>query len=379
MSGQFPREPRPSACNPISRAASLVDETHSLRRQVRYRNAHRWGFNLEWPPMLRANAEQLFAFAAAQCGQAGIFTFIPPTIGSARGTGQGSPVTRSRSNLLLYSDDYTHWDVSMGAQGTSAPGASPDGTDMQEWHAVGGVGFALLEQAVGAFAAKNVLSVYLRYHSAAYSRIVLFNDSGGDDHSMVINWTSGGVASAGERLDVDGYGVQHVGGGVYRCWIYVDGAARMMVGDSRVARIDACAEVSAHGTYVWRAQLEDGRTCPGHRLQTTDAAIAREAQLGFLLCTEGWTPGQSGALLKGDYLTVAGHPKVYKVTEDVAVDANGVAAIPLFPAVMVDPAEGSVVTIDDVPWTVSFASDIHEFSFWKPNRFGFSCSLVEVV
>jgi len=380
MSGQFPQLPRPNVCSITALDPCLLDRAHSGRRQVRLLGAHRWRIELEWPPKLRPDAETLFAFVARQRGRSQIFTFIPPAShgGQARGTGLGAPFARARANLLAYSDDFsqTAWTKFQCAQGTPAAGASPDDTDMQEWHRTATTFSASVSQAVSTMAAKQVLSVYVLAGTSTLSRLDLHDGTALVHHSIDLVWT-GGVPSIASPTAVDASGLEAVGGGVYRAWLAVDGQARGIVGNARQVWLMPSVNADLAGVYLWRAQLEEGYLHPGYRLQTTIAGQATEEQAGVTLYTDGWTANQPGALLPGDYLLIAGDAKVYKAAAAAAADANGVAAISIVPDLRQAPANGSLLTFDDVPFTVSLESDSQQLSGYQPNRFGFACSLIE--
>lgn len=380
MSGLMPVTPRPSVCNITSVDPTMVSTAWSQRRQTNLLDAQRWAIELEWPLMQRATAAPLFAFAAAQRGRSGIFSFKPPIVKDAQGTGNGSPVCRNRSNHMLYSDDYsqTIWTKDSVAQGTPAYVASPDGTDMQEWHRTDPTLTRWMRQEVGTFVSLQVLSAYIKAGTAATSRLNLYDATGLASHSVDIVWTAG-VPSLTNLVAIDASGVYAVGGGVYRVWIAIDAEARGIVGSLRRVYLYPSVGADLYGCYWWRVQLEEGYAVPGYRLQTTSAAIALEAQGGSTLYTGGWTASQATALLAGDFLSIAGGVKVYMATANAAADANGVAAISVCPDLLVAPTAGAALTIDDVAFTAAFDSDLQEFACSKPHFFGYRARLIEVV
>lgn len=94
MSGTFPTAPAPSSVTPRSLQPTQVSLSHSLKRQVRSRGIQRWGFKLSYVNKTRSEMARLIAFAVAQRGQYGTFTFVPAVIGK-RQAGSGNPLIRT--------------------------------------------------------------------------------------------------------------------------------------------------------------------------------------------------------------------------------------------------------------------------------------------
>ncbi len=66
---------------------------HSMKRQTRFTGIQRWGWRLAFPPMLRDDAADLFAFLAKQNGQGETWTLpAPPPHDSPRGVATGTPL-----------------------------------------------------------------------------------------------------------------------------------------------------------------------------------------------------------------------------------------------------------------------------------------------
>ena len=91
----------------------MVSVSHSLVRQARSRGgAQRWAIEVSYPPNLsRTELAPLFAFALAQRGQYGIFTFTPPTLWStARGVATGTPLVKlaSQTGRSVNTKGWTH-------------------------------------------------------------------------------------------------------------------------------------------------------------------------------------------------------------------------------------------------------------------------------
>lgn len=77
MSGTYPLTPPPARLTLRSDHPSLVSVTHSLARQVRTRNAQRWGFDIEYGPRSWAEIAPVLGFLSGQRGRAETFSFTP--------------------------------------------------------------------------------------------------------------------------------------------------------------------------------------------------------------------------------------------------------------------------------------------------------------
>ena len=92
MSGTFPTSPVPADIKVSSFTPTLVSQTQSLKRQVRRRGGQRWAFEVNFPPMTRAEFAPIYAFCLAQRGQYETFTFVPPVVSDPQGTATGTPL-----------------------------------------------------------------------------------------------------------------------------------------------------------------------------------------------------------------------------------------------------------------------------------------------
>jgi hypothetical protein len=100
-------------------------------------------------------------------------------------------------------------------------------------------------------------------------------------------------------------------------------------------------------------------------------------QTGRTINTDGWSASVSGILLRGDFVKFSGHDKIYMVTADANSDASGTAALTIEPALIVSPADNESLIVENVPFSVSFASDIQEFDQAPPNSHTYQVSFVE--
>lgn len=94
MSGTFPTSPAPSSMSLRTIQPTLVSVAHSLKRQTRSRGAQRWGFALGYHNRTRAEMAPLLAFALAQRGQYGTFSFVPSIIGQPQTAVTGTPLVK---------------------------------------------------------------------------------------------------------------------------------------------------------------------------------------------------------------------------------------------------------------------------------------------
>ena len=90
MSGTFPTSPTPASIKISSIQPTLVSVAHSLKRQARSRGSQRWMMDIDYPPLTRSDFAPVYAFAIAQQGQYGTFTFVPPIYGSTSGSATGT-------------------------------------------------------------------------------------------------------------------------------------------------------------------------------------------------------------------------------------------------------------------------------------------------
>ena len=69
----------------------------------------------------------------------------------------------------------------------------------------------------------------------------------------------------------------------------------------------------------------------------------------------------TGTLKAGDYIKFASHTKVYMVVADVTADGSNEATVTIEPPLITALTDDSVVTYDNVPFTVHLTNDIQEF------------------
>ena len=71
--------------------------------------------------------------------------------------------------------------------------------------------------------------------------------------------------------------------------------------------------------------------------------------------------GMTGTLKAGDFVKFASHNKVYMVVADATADGSNEATITIEPPLITALVNDSVVTYDNVPFTVHLINDIQEF------------------
>ena len=71
--------------------------------------------------------------------------------------------------------------------------------------------------------------------------------------------------------------------------------------------------------------------------------------------------GMTGTLKAGDFVKFASHSKVYMVVADATADGSNEATITIEPPLRTALVDNSVVTYDNIPFTVHLTNDIQEF------------------
>lgn len=111
MSGVYPVSPIPSSITLGSTWGTLLDMTQSGRRNVRQLGAHKWTFNLSYPPSLsRDQFMPIMGFLMAQQGRFESFTFVSEDLKTPRGDAAGTPLVNgaSQTGLSLITNGWTN-------------------------------------------------------------------------------------------------------------------------------------------------------------------------------------------------------------------------------------------------------------------------------
>jgi len=78
------------------------------------------------------------------------------------------------------------------------------------------------------------------------------------------------------------------------------------------------------------------------------------------IALDGFAGDGAGRFKAGDFLKFASHSKVYMVVEDATSSSNA-STVTIEPPLLTALADNSVVTYDNVPFTVHLTNDIQEF------------------
>ncbi|OXE36903.1 MAG: hypothetical protein CGW95_04780 [Phenylobacterium zucineum] len=97
MSGTLPTVRGPATASLSSVQPTRVSVSHSLKRQVRTRNAQRWAISYVFSPMLRDHFMVFYAFLIAQRGQFDTFTCTLNGSNAPRGSWAGNPLVNGAS------------------------------------------------------------------------------------------------------------------------------------------------------------------------------------------------------------------------------------------------------------------------------------------
>ena len=118
---------------------------------------------------------------------------------------------------------------------------------------------------------------------------------------------------------------------------------------------------------------------PGSTGAETKIVVATSATTLYYQCSshanmggQANTPSASdtaGVFKAGDFIKFASHTKVYMVVEDVTSSSNA-ATVTIEPPLISTVANNSVVTYDNVPFTVYLTNDIQEFGAVGSNKDG---------
>lgn len=126
-----------------------------------------------------------------------------------------------------------------------------------------------------------------------------------------------------------------------------------------------------YGTFTYgdpSARVPRG-TVPGTPL------VNGASQTGQELDTKGWTAGQTGILLAGDYIQFGS--ELHRVMKDVDSDGSGLATLDIFPRIRTSPADNAAITVQNTTGLWRLVSDEMPWEPGGPNGFtniSFSCA-----
>ena len=103
------------------------------------------------------------------------------------------------------------------------------------------------------------------------------------------------------------------------------------------------------------------------------------ASVGASSCSvDGLTVSTSNILRSGDFFKFSGQNKIYMCTADLTSDGSGDATLSFAPKLATAVANNETITINSVPFNVSFSSDIRSYSTNATSYYSYEVELVEV-
>lgn len=106
------------------------------------------------------------------------------------------------------------------------------------------------------------------------------------------------------------------------------------------------------------------------------------SQTGNSLVTDGWTTGQTGIMLEGDYIQFTngdGNEELHMVVADVNSDGGGNATLTIEPSIRSSPANNAAITVTSASCEMALLDD--EQAFWDAEHldlYGISFAAEEV-
>ena len=94
------------------------------------------------------------------------------------------------------------------------------------------------------------------------------------------------------------------------------------------------------------------------------------------IAIDGFNADAAGSLKAGDWITFAGHTKVYQVVSDVTPSSNA-ATVTIEPPIIEALADDSTVTYDAVPFTVYLTSGVQSYSMGINNLYNYEFDVSE--
>jgi hypothetical protein len=197
---------------------------------------------------------------------------------------KGLLIEESRTNLLTYSAGLTDasWLLTGATMATSAI-VAPDNTTMFLLSATGTAECAFYKTATST-AVAHVLSCYVKKGTGLFA-VLQLQDGVGNGMRFWFDLTlavKGSSQAIGSGWTAGSFGIDDVGGGVYRVW-----SSAVAVGTSVQSAIySSDADLSTTGAtgrtlYAWGAQLEVGNDVTSY-IPTTTTAVTRSADITSL-------------------------------------------------------------------------------------------------
>lgn len=104
-------------------------------------------------------------------------------------------------------------------------------------------------------------------------------------------------------------------------------------------------------------------------------------QTGQVLNTKGWTTGQTGILLAGDYISLGTGltTRLYKVLQDANSDGGGLAVLDMWPRLRETPADNAVIAVSNCKGLFRLANNNTEWNADTAQFYGFGFSAMEAI
>lgn len=103
------------------------------------------------------------------------------------------------------------------------------------------------------------------------------------------------------------------------------------------------------------------------------------SQVGTSLVIKDCTASQAAFLKQGDVFSLAGDLKVYMMIANAATDGAGATTLNFRPPLEKSPADGAVVTVADVAFTMSFTGASRKYSAVPPLLYDYEVDLIEAI
>lgn len=105
------------------------------------------------------------------------------------------------------------------------------------------------------------------------------------------------------------------------------------------------------------------------------------SQTGNELVTDGWTTGQTGILLTGDYISLGTgtSTQLYKVLDDVNSDGGGNATLLIWPNLRISPVNDAVLTVNSAMGTFHLPENETSWDINTAIHYGLSFSIMEAI
>ena len=112
---------------------------------------------------------------------------------------------------------------------------------------------------------------------------------------------------------------------------------------------------------------------------TESPVVDGAASVGASSCSvDGLTVSTSSILKTGDFFKFSGQNKIYMCTADMSSDGSGDATLNFAPKLATAVADNETITINSVPFNVSFSSDIRSYATNATAYYSYEIELVEV-